>query len=115
MSSPDHDTTTDDRSTMSTPEPDRDPTSATTTSATATSVPPRRVHPFNTFFGLLFLAAAGSWLADDQGYLQGVELGRLVAVVLIVLGGLGLLATIVVGRRARRGRHPVREPVPDDV
>ncbi len=109
MNTPDHDATTDDRSTMSAPEPDLDPTSATTTSS-----PRRRVHPFNTFFGLLFLAAAGSWLADDQGYLQGVELGRLVAVVLIVLGGLGLLATIVVGRRARRSRPPVQEPVADE-
>ncbi len=109
MNTPDHDATTDDRITMSASDTDLDPTSAATT-----RTPRRRVHPFNTFFGLLFLAAAGSWLADDQGYLQGVELGRRVAVVLIVLGGLGLLATIVVGRRARRGRPVAEEPVADE-
>lgn len=91
---------------MSTPEtaPTPSPTPGPTPMGDAPRLTPRRVHPFNTFFGLVFLAAAGSWFAHDQGLLDGVDVGRLVAVALIALGGLGLVATILVGRRGRRGR-----------
>lgn len=133
MSTPDHDAPTSatpsDRSTMSTPDPSpapgptpepsadltTGPTTDPSTVATTAAVTPRRLHPFNTFFGLLFLAVAGSWLARDQGLLDGVDVGRLVAVGLIVLGALGLLATVLVGRRGRRGRTTAPGPLTDDV
>lgn len=115
MSTADHDdhpvADTPDRSTMSTTPQ----TAGSPQVPAAPTTAPRRVHPFNTFFGLLFLVAAGAWLAREQGSLDGAELGRAVAVGLIVLGALGLVATVVVGRRGRRGvPAPVgTDPDPD--
>ncbi len=88
----------------SAPSPSTDPSAVAPPSS-----PPRRVHPFNTLFGLVFLAAAGTWFAHEQGGLGGAELGRVVAVALIVLGALGLVATVVV---TRRGRARVAGPAP---
>ena len=76
--------------------------STMTTSPTSTRRP--RVRPFNTLFGLFFLAAAGLWAAQGQDVLDGDQIGRAVAVGLIVLGGLGLVATLVVSRRGRAPR-----------
>ncbi|KQP27385.1 hypothetical protein [Aeromicrobium sp. Leaf272] len=73
-----------------------------TTSPTSTRRP--RVRPFNTLFGLFFLAAAGLWAARGQDVLDGDQIGRAVAVGLIVLGVLGLAATLVVSRRGRAPR-----------
>lgn len=82
---------------------------STTTPGSSTASPTRRVHPFNTVFGLLFLAVAGAWLAHEQGSLDGEQLGRAVAVGLIVLGLLGLVATVVISRRGRRSTTVLQE------
>ncbi len=93
-----------------TPDPLSD-RSTMTTSPTSTRRP--RVRPFNTLFGLFFLAAAGLWAAQGQDVLDGDQIGRAVAVGLIVLGALGLVATLVV---SRRGRGPqAATPVAPDV
>jgi hypothetical protein len=87
----------------------RTTTGRTTTERTTMSTPStaRRIHPLNTLFGLLFLAAAGSWAAHDQDLLDGDELGRVVAVGLIVLGALGVVATVLVSRSGRSPRTDV--------
>ncbi len=81
----------------------------TTPERTTMSTPstPRRIHPLNTLFGVLFLAAAGSWAAHDQDLLDGDQLGRVVAVGLIVLGALGVVATVLVSRSGRPPRTDV--------
>ena len=73
-----------------------------TTSPTSPRRP--RVRPFNTLFGLFFLAVAGLWAAQGQDVLDGDDIGRAVAVGLIVLGALGLVATLFVSRRGRAPR-----------
>lgn len=91
---------TDDRSTTM----DHD-TGSTQDQAPETSTPPlaprRRARPASTVFGLLFLAVAGAWAAHEQDLLDGDELGRAMAVGLIVLGALGLLASVLLTRRGR--------------
>ncbi|MGA8113283.1 MAG: hypothetical protein WCA46_06450 [Actinocatenispora sp.] len=69
--------------------------------------PGLRTHPTDVVslvFGLIFLGLAGWWLLD---LVAGVTLplGWLLAVTLIVVGGIGLFAAVRPGRR-RHGDEP---------
>lgn len=89
----DNDPGTDDRSTTMDTEPSPTPDAGVAPPAR------RRAHPASTLFGLLFLGVAGAWAAREQQLLDGDELGRAVALTLIVLGALGLVASILLSRR----------------
>ena len=66
----------------------------------------RRVRPANILFGLLFLAVAGAWATWTTNRIDGDDLGRLLAGLLIVLGVAGVAATVALGRRRPRADHP---------
>jgi hypothetical protein len=82
-----------------------DPPAATSASAPLRR---RRFRPASTVFGLLFLGVAAAWAAREQELLDGDELGRAVAVALIVLGGLGLVVSVLLSRRSRPGSARTR-------
>ena len=70
--------------------------------------PARRVRPWNTAFGLAFLAVAGTWAALEHDVVEGYEIGRLLAWGLIALGVVGIAGTVLVTRRDRvtSAAHP---------
>ncbi len=62
-------------------------------------------HPFRwdaAAFGLFFVAVLGQWAVWEQDLLTPDDLAYLAATVLIVLGVLGIAATAIGGRPARR-------------
>ena len=78
--------------------------------------PPRRVHPWNLAFGLLFLAVAATWAALENDVVEGYEVGRIFAWALIGLGVVGIAGTLLVTRRgapAPRAAHGDPDADPD--
>jgi hypothetical protein len=62
-------------------------------------------------FGLFFLAAVGNWAVWKQDLLTPRQLGLTASGVLILLGTLGVAATVWQTRAASRP-HPARTPEP---
>lgn len=67
------------------------------------------LNPFNAVLGLAFLALAGGWAARESDLVDPTDLGRAAAIGLIVLGVLGVVATLAVSRR-----RPDRSSGPTD-
>lgn len=85
-------------------------------STTDTHAPraPRRVHPWNLAFGLLFLAAAGTWAALENDVVEGYEVGRILAWGLIALGVVGIAGTLLVTRRGASTPTPTTRDADTD-
>jgi hypothetical protein len=65
-------------------------------------------HPFRwegLAFGLFFLAVLGQWAVWEQDWLEPEDLGYLAAATLILLGALGIVATLGPGRRPQQAPH----------
>ena len=76
-------------------------------------------HPFRwdaLVFGLFFLAVLGEWAVWEQNLLDQADLAFTAAAALIVLGVVGILATVVSARSSRQAPFtPERDqPVPDE-
>ena len=72
-------------------------------------------HPFRwdaLVFGLFFLAVLGQWAVWEQDLLGPEDLAYLAAAVLIVLGVVGILATVVGARKPQTAPF-TPEPQPD--
>jgi len=71
-------------------------------------------HPFRwdaLIFGLFFLAVLTQWAVWEQDWLDQDDLAYLAAAGLIVLGVVGILATVVGNRSAKQAPFtPEREP-----
>jgi uncharacterized membrane protein YqjE len=65
-------------------------------------------HPFRwegLAFGLFFLAVLGQWAVWEQDWLDPEDLGYLAAATLILLGVLGIVATVGNSRRPQEAPH----------
>lgn len=74
-------------------------------------------HPFRWdafIFGLFFMAVLTQWAVWEQDWLNQDDLAYLAAAALIVLGVVGILATVVGNRRPKKAPFtPEREPDPE--
>ncbi|MCW2770620.1 MAG: hypothetical protein JWR27_2053 [Aeromicrobium sp.] len=73
-------------------------------------------HPFRwegLAFGLFFLAVVGNWAVWDQDILTPRELSLTTSGVLIVLGLIGVGATVRQTRPATRSRSRTRPTIPE--
>ena len=70
-------------------------------------------HPFRwegLAFGLFFLAILGQWAVWEQDWLEPEDLGYFAAATLIILGVLGIGATVAGNRRPQEAPHTPAEP-----
>lgn len=78
----------------------------------------RATHPLNVSYlvvGLVFLGIAGSWALRAAGLVDASDVRWLVPAVLVVAGGVGLVAFAAKGMTGRRTDEPADDDITRDL